>query len=58
MERPRREENLNVLTHAVGTLLSVIATVLMLARVDRLNDGLLWFVCVLYGITLIGVYFN
>lgn len=58
MERPRREENLNVLTHGLGTVLSLIGTVILLSRVDFSENTGLWFACVVYGLALICVYLN
>ena len=56
MERLSREEKLNVLTHGAGTVLSVVATVLMLVRVSGSTNRELQFACVVYGFALIGVF--
>lgn len=58
MERPRREENLNALTHGLGTVLSLVATTILLSRVDFSVNPELWFACVVYGLALISVYLN
>jgi hemolysin III len=58
MERPRREENLNVLTHAVGTLLSMIAAWLLVQESARSADPWLIAACLLYGVSLVGVFLS
>ena len=58
MERPRREEKLNVLTHGLGTVLSLIGTVVLLTRVNFRENMGLWFASVVYGLALISVYLN
>lgn len=58
MERPRREENLNVLTHAAGTGLSMVATFLMLSQAVQSDNEVLWVACLSYGCALVGVFFS
>ncbi len=58
MERPRREENLNVLTHGLGTVLSLLATWLMLRAASSTQNSQLWVACLVYGLSLVGVFFS
>ena len=57
MERPRREENWNAATHGVATLLAVVGTVLLLVRTSS-NDLAVVLACAVYGLALVGVFFN
>ena len=56
VKRPQREENLNTFTHAVGIGLSLIALYLIWSRLGTVEDSLVQFACVGFGLALICVY--
>ena len=57
MERPRKEEIANTLTHATGTVMSVVASVWLLWRVSGLENLPLVIACVGYCGSMVGVFF-
>ena len=58
MDRPNKEEFVNGLTHAVGTVLSVAGAAWLCMRVVPQDDIPKTIACVLYGLSLIAVYFS
>ena len=58
MDRPTREEFINGLTHAVGTVMSVIGVAWLCTRIVPENDIPKTIACVVYGVALIAVYYS
>ncbi len=58
MERPKREEFVNGLTHAIGTLLSLFAAAYLLIAVWPQSNMQKTAASFLYGFSLIAVYFS
>ena len=55
MERPKSEEFANTITHAIGAALSVLAVIYLMSRLGFANRTV-WIGCLVYGLSLIGVY--
>lgn len=55
MERPKSEEFANTLTHGIGAVLSAIAAIWLMSRLENAN-GLVWAGCLVYGLSLVAVY--
>ncbi len=58
MERPPRDELANALTHGLGSLLAVAASVWMIARAGATGNWPLIVACTAYGFSLAGVFFS
>ena len=56
MHRPSREETANWITHAIGIAMSIFAAFILLPRVLADGDWTMTISCVLYLLSLLGVY--
>ncbi len=55
MERPKSEEFANTITHGFGAALSAVAVIWLMSRLGEASR-LVWFGCLIYGLSLMGVY--
>jgi hemolysin III len=58
VDRPKSEEFINGWTHAAGTVLSIAGALLLCQRAARLNDGPVAAACIVFGFSLVAVYFS
>ncbi len=57
VERPRREEIANALTHGIATAVAGVASIWLISRAWRFGDPVLIAACSVYAVTLVSVFY-